>query len=82
MLTFSMHLASLVEALHKFTITYPVGIMVLHKEYLVVAHQGDVTTTEWQNPMAIWRGTVATKAASYWLWNPGKLLAAATASVS
>ena len=32
-LTFSMHLASLVEALHKFTITYPTSIMVLHKDY-------------------------------------------------
>lgn len=81
-LTFSMHLASLVEALHKFTITYPTSIMVLHKDYLIVAHSGEVTTTEWQNPMAIWRGTVATKAAAYWLWNPSKPLEAATASVS
>lgn len=81
-LTFSMHLASFVEALHKFTITYPVGIMVLHKEFLIVAHNGEVTTSEWQNPMAIWRGTVATKAACYWTWNPNKLLSAATASVA
>lgn len=80
-LTFSMHLASLVEALHKFTITYPVGIMVLHKDYLIIAHQGEVTTTEWQNPMAIWRGSVATKAACYWLWNPNKLREAASTSV-
>lgn len=81
-LTFSMHLASLVEALHKFTITYPVGIMVLHKDYLIIAHAGEVTTTEWQNPMAIWRGSVATKAACYWLWNPKQLLKATTASVT
>lgn len=82
MLTFSMHLASLVEALHKFTITYPVGILTLHKDYLIIAYGGEVTTMEWQNPMAIWRGTVATKAAAYWLWNPTKLLEAATASVA
>lgn len=80
-LTFSMQLASLVEALHKFTITYPVSIMVLHKEYLVVAHDGNVTTTEWQNPMAIWRGSVATKATAYWLWNPNTPLEAVTASL-
>ena len=80
-LTFSMQLASLVEALHKFTITYPVSIMVLHKEYLVVAHDGNVTTTQWQNPMAIWRGSVATKATAYWLWNPNMPLEAATASL-
>ncbi|HSW91122.1 MAG TPA: hypothetical protein VLG09_00565 [Candidatus Saccharimonadales bacterium] len=80
-LTFSMQLSSLVEALHKFTITYPVNIMVLHKEYLIVASGGDITTTEWENPMAIWRGSVASKAAAYWLWNPKSSLKAFTASI-
>lgn len=81
-LTFSMQLAQFVDALHKFTITYPCTIMVLHQEYIVVASGGDVTTTEWQNPMAIWRGSVAAKAASYWLWNPSSPLMAATASIA
>jgi len=80
-LTFSMQLTALVEALHKFTITYPSCIMVLHKDYLLVAKDGQITTTEWENPMAIWRGQVATKAAAYWLWNPGMPLQAATASL-
>ncbi len=80
-LTFSMQLAQLVEALHKFTITYPVTIATLHKDYLLVAHGGEVTTTEWHNPMAIWRGSVAAKAAAYWLWNPGKPLEAVTTSL-
>lgn len=81
-LTFSMQLSSLVEALHKFTTTYPVGITVLHKDYLIVAVNGEITTTEWQNPMAIWRGSVATKAASYWLWNAHSTLEAITASIA
>jgi NAD(P)H-hydrate repair Nnr-like enzyme with NAD(P)H-hydrate dehydratase domain len=81
-LTFSMQLAQLVETLHKFTITYPCSIMVLHKDYLIVAEGGDVTTTEWQNPMAIWRGSVAAKAASYWLWTPSSVLKAASASIA
>lgn len=80
-LTFSMQLTSLVEAVHKFTITYPVTIAVLHKDYLVIASGGEVTTTEWTNPMAIWRGVVAAKAASYWLWNPKLPLQAVTASI-
>lgn len=80
-LTFSMQLTQLVEALHKFTITYPVTIAVLHKEHLIVASGGNVTTTTWQNPMAIWRGSVATKAACYWLWNPEKPLEAVTTSL-
>ncbi len=80
-LTFSMQLAGLVEAVHKFTITYPVTIMVLHKDYLIAAHGGEVTTTPWESPMAIWRGQTAAKAATYWLWNKKTPLEAVTASL-
>jgi hypothetical protein len=80
-LTFSMQLTSLVEALHKFTITYPTAITVLHKDYILVAKDGEVSSTEWENPMAIWRGTVATKATVYWLWNPWLTLEAITTSL-
>lgn len=81
-LTFSMQLTNLVEALHKFTITYPCAITVLHKDQLLVAHGGEVTSTPWDNPMAIWRGQTATKAAVYWLWNKNKPLEAVTASLT
>jgi NAD(P)H-hydrate repair Nnr-like enzyme with NAD(P)H-hydrate dehydratase domain len=80
-LTFTMQLTNLVEALHKFTITYPVSITVLHKDTLLVASEGNVTSTPWGNPMAIWRGSVATKAMTYWLWSPNKLLESVTASL-
>ena len=80
-LTFSMQLTGLVEAIHKFTITYPVSITVLFKEHLLVAAGGEVTSTPWDNPMAIWRGNTASKAAVYWLWNPVKTLESVTASL-
>lgn len=80
-LTFSMQLQQLVETLHKFTITYPVSIMTFHQNHIVVASGGQVTTTPWDNPMSIWKGSVATYAAAYWLWNPKKPLEAATASL-
>ncbi len=80
-LTFSMQLTQLVEALHKFTITYPVTLVVLHKDHLVIASQGRVVTTEWDDPMSIWRGSVAAKVVAYWLWNPSKPLEASAASV-
>jgi len=80
-LTFSMQLTSLIEALHKFTITYPVAITVLFKEQVVVAVGGDVTSTPWENPMAIWRGSVAAKAAVYWMWTPKKTLESVTSSL-
>lgn len=81
MLTFSMQLLQLVEAVHAFTITYPVTIVVLHKDTLVVAHGGIVTTTAWDSPMAIWRGTTAARAACYVMWTPSQLLEAVTASL-
>lgn len=80
-LTFSMQLTQLVENLHKFTITYPVTIATLHNESLLVARNGEVTTTKWENPMAIWRGTVATKAATFWLWNTTRPLEAVSTSL-
>jgi NAD(P)H-hydrate repair Nnr-like enzyme with NAD(P)H-hydrate dehydratase domain len=79
-LTFSMQLTQLIEAVHKFTITYPVTLTVLHKDFLIVAHDGQVISTEWNNPMAIWRGSVASKAAAYWLWNASKPLQATATS--
>ncbi len=78
---FSMQLATLVETLHKFTITYPVTIVVLHQNHLVVAHEGRVSTTPWDDAMMIWRGSVATKAGVYWLQNAGKPFEAITASL-
>lgn len=80
-LTFSMQLTSLVEALHKFTISYPVNIVVLHKDQLMAAGGGQVTSTPWENPMAIWRGSVAATIATYWLWNPKRPVESATASL-
>ena len=82
MLTFNMQLMQLVEALHKFTITYPVTIATLHKDTLVIAHDGQIVTQAWENPMAIWRGTVAARAAAWWLWNPEKPLEAVATSVT
>lgn len=80
-LTFSMQLTNLVDALHKFTVTYPISIAVLHKETFVIAHGGEVVTMQWENPLAIWRGTTAAKAAAYWLWNPTKPLEATATSI-
>src|SRR5690606_32576887 len=63
MLTFSMQLAQAVEALHKFTITYPVTIATFHQDNMIIAHNGQVTTTPWAKPMDIWSGKVASRAA-------------------
>ena len=80
-LTFSMQLAQLVENVHKFTLSYPITIMTLHQGHIVIAHEGQVVTQKWENPMAIWRGHTAARAASYLLWH-SKPLEALTASIS
>ena len=80
-LTFSMPLAAFVDALHKFTLTYPVALVILHNENLIVAHEGKVSSTPWTDNMAIWRGNTATRAASYWIWSPNQVFKAATTSL-
>ena len=81
-LTFSMQLLQLVEALHKFTITYPCSIATLHKDTLIIASAGQVITQDFTEPMRIWRGETAARMATYWLWNPTKPLEALAASVA
>lgn len=80
-LSFSMQLMQLVESLHKFTTTYPVTIVTFHQSQLIVAHDGRVSTSAFDEPMAIWRGTTATRAACYLLWNPDKPFEAITTSI-
>lgn len=80
-LTFSMQLSNLVDALHKFTVTYPVTIATLHKENLVIAHGGNVVSMDWNNPLQIWKGTTATTMATYLLWNESKPLEALATSL-
>lgn len=82
MITFSMQLSQLVETLHKFTVTYPITVVTYHQDHIIIAHNAKVVTTKWNDPMQIWKGTVATKAATYWLWNPSKPLESITTSLA
>lgn len=79
-ISFSMQLLQLVEALHKFTITYPVTIVTFHHSQLIVASAGTVVTQEFDQPMAIWRGITAARGATYLLWNQHKPLEAIATS--
>lgn len=80
-LLFSMQLSNVVNALHKFTITYPTTIVVFHQNQLLVAQAGQVSTTPWETPMLIWRGSVAAKAAVYVVQFPQQLFQALTTSL-
>jgi hypothetical protein len=79
---FSMQLSTLVETLHKFTISYPITLVVFHQNQLVVANGGKVSTTPWEEVMMIWRGSVAAKASVYWLQNLTQPFEAITTSIA
>ena len=79
-LSFSMQLMQLVDTLHKFTITYPVTVVTFHQSQLIVAYDGRIVTQAFDQPMAIWRGITAARAASYLLWNRDKRLEAIVTS--
>ena len=81
MLSFSMQLSLLVDTLHKFTVTYPCCIVTYHQNQLIIASASRVVTQEFNTPMLIWRGTVATDAACYQLWSPSRPLEAIAASI-
>ncbi|MGD8374416.1 MAG: hypothetical protein PVI21_06190 [Candidatus Woesebacteria bacterium] len=78
---FSMPLTALVEALHKFTITYSATIVVFHQGQLITASNGRVSSTPWQDPLIIWRGSVASKASVYAMQHSNDIFAAITASL-
>lgn len=78
---FSTQVVQLVETMHKFTITYPLTVVVFHQNQLLVASGGKVTTTPWDEPMLIWRGSVAAKATTYAVHHPSNRLAAISASL-
>ena len=81
-ITFGMDLLHLVDALHIFTSTYPIFIMVKHLNQVVVAVDGQISTTPIEGPEdAPWRVKTATHAAVWWLQNPAKAFKALTTSL-
>jgi|GEM_PF-37101 len=79
-LTFSMQLSNIIDALHKFTTTYPITLTVQHNDQLIVAKNGEVISQKASNPMDLINGTTAARAATYLLWNKIKSLEAIATS--
>jgi hypothetical protein len=72
----------LVETLHKFTLSYPLSIVTFHADTILIARGGDVVTQHWTDPMRIWRGVTAARAACYLLWTPSAPLKALASSIA
>jgi hypothetical protein len=79
--TFDMDLLRMVDTLHEFTTEYALKIIVLHKEQLLAAVQGQIVSTIYPGDQEIWRVKTASHAAVWWLQNPSKPLEAFATSL-
>lgn len=75
-ITLSMPTNQLVEALHKFTLSYPVAVATFHNDLIIVAEKGVVVTQSISDtnltPISIWSGALLVRAVVARLWNPEK----------
>lgn len=76
--TFSMDLVHLVEWLHAFTERFAARIVVKQHGQVIVAADGQVSTTKWPADPHIWRLTTATYAAVWYMQHPAKPFEALT----
>lgn len=85
-LLLSMPLLPIIEALHKFTLSYPVTILTYANEQIIVASNGKITTTPLEKtkftPISILNGNLAAAISANNYFSPKKPLEAATFSIS
>ena len=84
-LLLSMPILPIVEALHKFTLSYDVTILTFHNDQIIVANSGNVITTPLEKtiytPITLWSGSLAINIAANNYFSPGKPLEATTFSI-
>lgn len=74
MLLLSGSLIQVAEALHKFTLSYPVKIITLHNNQILIVESGSVKAVPLDKtgytPLSIWQGELAASIAALNLYNP------------
>ena len=85
MLMMSQSLVQVAEVLHKFTLSYPVGVVSLHNGQILVAYGGKVVAVPLEksgySPMMFWQGEVAAKIAAMNLYSPKNFISACVAAL-
>lgn len=85
MLLLSQSLIQVADALHKFTLSYPLTIITLHAGQILVAKDGEVVAVPLEksgySPIMIWGGELAAKIAVLNLYNPNNFLKASVAAI-
>lgn len=79
--TFGMDLLRLVDVLHEFTAQHKIRIIVKHLNTILVAVDGQVSTTRLAVDKDIWRVRTAAQASVWWLQNPNKPFEALTTAM-
>ena len=85
MLLMSQSLVQIAEALHKFTLSYPIGLVTLHNEQVLVAKDGTIKAVPLEatgySPIMFWMGELAAKIVAMNLYSPGKFIEATVCGV-
>ncbi|MBQ3445912.1 hypothetical protein IJG29_04310 [Candidatus Saccharibacteria bacterium] len=85
MVTLSQSMVQVAEALHKFTMSYPLGIVTLQSGQLLVAKDGAVNVVPLDitslTPLSLWMGETAARIAALNMYNPGKFIEAAVTAL-
>lgn len=76
-----MGMLLLVQALHDFTLRYPVMIITREQNQIVIAYQGRVSTTKTANDAELWQVETAAKASVFWMQNKNRPFEAVTSSL-
>lgn len=85
MILMSSSLVQVSDVLHKFTLSYPVGIVTLHNGQVLVAENGTVKAVDLARTgctaLSFWSGEVAGKIIGMNLYNPSKFIEATMCAV-
>ena len=85
MLLLSQSLMQVAEVLHKFTLSYQVGLVTLHSGQILIAKDGIVKAMPLANsgysPIMLWSGELAAKIAILNLYNPNSFIDATVAAI-
>ena len=85
MLLLSQSLIQVAETLHKFTLSYPVKIITLHSEQVLIAENGQIKALPLNKtsytPLSFWQGELAGKIAALNLYNPNQFINVATTAI-
>ena len=85
MLLLGQSLVQVAETLHKFTLSYPVGVVTLHAGQILVAKAGTVKAVPLEksgySPMMLWSGELAAKIVALNLYNPNDFVGASVAAI-